>query len=88
MMSSAKAKKILAGTTIFNTKSKPKLKNPPTGNNFLSLKHIGQRMLKMGLIKPSRSRNNSTLFMLPKKDGNSRVVQDLRELNANSFDDR
>jgi hypothetical protein len=44
--------------------------------------------LAMGLIKPSRSRYNSPLFTVSKKDGSVRVVQDFRELNANSLDDR
>jgi hypothetical protein len=42
----------------------------------------------MGFIQPSRCRNNSPLFMVPKKDGSLIVVQDFRELNAKSMDDR
>jgi hypothetical protein len=44
--------------------------------------------LKMGLIQPSKSRYNSPLFMVPKKDGSLRVVQDSRDLNAKSMDYR
>jgi hypothetical protein len=47
-----------------------------------------QEWLKMGVIQPSRSRYNSPMFLVPKKDGSLRVVQDFRALNANSHDDR
>ncbi len=52
------------------------------------LESIVTEWLKMGLIQPSRSRYNSPLFMVTKKDGSLRVVQDFSELNAKSMDDR
>jgi hypothetical protein len=47
-----------------------------------------QDWLKLGVIQPSKSRYNSPMFLVPKKDGSLRVVQDFRALNANSHDDR
>ena len=47
-----------------------------------------QEWLKLGVVQPSKSRYNSPMFLVPKKDGSLRVVQDFRALNANSQDDR
>jgi hypothetical protein len=47
-----------------------------------------QEWLKLGIVQPSKSRYNSPMFLVPKKDGGVRVVQDFRALNANSHDDR
>jgi hypothetical protein len=47
-----------------------------------------QEWLKLGIVQPSTSRYNSPMFLVPKKDGGVRVVQDFRALNANSHDDR
>ena len=44
--------------------------------------------LKMGIIQPSKSRYNSPIFVVPKKNGDNRYVLDYRALNANSHDDR
>ena len=44
--------------------------------------------LKLGIIEPSRSKYNSPLFLVQKKDGSYRVVQDFRSLNAHTYVDK
>jgi hypothetical protein len=44
--------------------------------------------LKLGIIQPSRSRYNSPVFLIQKKDGTHQVVQDFRSLNANTYVDK
>jgi hypothetical protein len=44
--------------------------------------------LKMGIVQPTRSRYNSPMFLVNKKDGGFRVVQDFRALNINSHLDK
>ncbi len=44
--------------------------------------------LRLGIIQPSRSRYNSPVFLVEKKDGTKRVVQDFRSLNSNTYVDK
>ena len=44
--------------------------------------------LKLGIVQPTRSRYNSPMFLVNKKDGGFRVVQDFRALNSNSHIDK
>ncbi|MGL6005418.1 reverse transcriptase domain-containing protein, partial [Aeromonas sobria] len=44
--------------------------------------------LKLGIVQPSRSRYNSPIFVVTKKDGGIRLVQDFRALNANTYIDK
>jgi len=44
--------------------------------------------LKLGIIQPSTSRYNSPVFLVQKKDGSYRVVQDFRSLNSNTYVDK
>ncbi len=50
-------------------------------------KHVLE-WLKLGVIQPARSRYNSLIFAVLKKDGNVRLVQDFRALNNESFTDK
>jgi hypothetical protein len=44
--------------------------------------------LKLGVIQPARSRYNSPIFAVLKKDGNVHLVQDFRALNTQSYTDK
>jgi hypothetical protein len=44
--------------------------------------------LKLGAIQPARSRYNSPIFAVMKKDGTIRLVQDFRALNNESYTDK
>jgi hypothetical protein len=44
--------------------------------------------LKLGVVEPCRSKYNSPIFVVAKKDGGLRVVQDFRALNAETFVDK
>jgi hypothetical protein len=50
-------------------------------------KHV-QEWLKLGVVQPSRSRYNRPLFVVMKKNGGIRLVQDFRALNAASHIDK
>jgi hypothetical protein len=50
-------------------------------------KHVHE-WLKLGVIQPYRSKFNSPLFVVPKKNGGLRLVQDFRALNAQTHVDK
>jgi hypothetical protein len=50
-------------------------------------KHVLE-WLKLDVIQPARSRYNSPIFAVMKKDGNVCLVQDFRALNNQSFTDK
>jgi hypothetical protein len=50
-------------------------------------KHVAE-WLKLGIIQPTRSKFNSPLFVVGKKDGGVRLVQDFRALNTQTLTDK
>ena len=50
-------------------------------------KHVAE-WLKIGVVQPTRSKFNSPLFAVAKKNGGIRLVQDFRALNAETFVDK
>ena len=59
---------------------------PDTYENEI-LKHV-EEWQKTGVIEECTSPYNSPVFCVPKKDGGLRIVQDLRQINKNSFEDK
>lgn len=57
-------------------------------NHKQALEKLVLSWVKMGIVRHARSRFNSPMFMVSKKDGSLRPVQDFRALNANSMDDK
>jgi len=50
-------------------------------------RHVAE-WLKLGVVQPCRSKYNSPLFVVMKKNGGVRLVQDFRALNAETFVDK
>jgi hypothetical protein len=50
-------------------------------------KHI-EELLKLGVVRPSRSKFNSPIFVVNKKDGGMRIVQEFRAINQNTHVDK
>jgi len=50
-------------------------------------KHVAE-WLRLGVVQPARSKFNSPLFAVAKKNGGIRLVQDFRALNAQTFVDK
>jgi len=50
-------------------------------------KHV-EELLKLGVVRPSRSRYNSPMFIVAKKDGGVRIVQDFRAVNQQTLVDK
>ena len=47
-----------------------------------------KELLKLGVVRPTRSKYNSPLFLVKKKDGGMRIVQDFRALNEKTMVDK
>ena len=64
----------------------PQFKIPEAHRHFLE-KQV-KEWLNLGIIQRTHSTYNAPLFVVPKKDGSYRIVQDFRALNNNSYDDK
>ena len=59
----------------------------PDAHREVIEKHV-KEWLALGIVEPARSRYNSPMFCVGKKDGSLRLVQDFRALNSASMDDK
>ena len=59
----------------------------PESHQTVVEEHL-KEWLKLGIVEPCRSKYNSPLFVVPKKDGSLRIVQDFRALNAQTHVDK
>ena len=50
-------------------------------------KHV-EDLLKMGVVRPSRSKFNTPIFVISKQGGGLRIVQDFRAINQNTQTDK
>ena len=50
-------------------------------------RHVAE-WLKLGVVQPTRSKYNSPIFAVAKKNGGVRLVQDFRALNAQTMEDK
>ena len=57
------------------------LNQSPDAHQVEVANHVKQ-WLKLEVVQPTQSNFNSPIFVVSKKDGGLRIVQDLRKLNA------
>jgi hypothetical protein len=50
-------------------------------------RHV-EELLKLGVVRPSNSKFNSPMFVVAKKDGGVRIVQDFRAINQQTMVDK
>ena len=59
----------------------------PESHRSVLIEHLNN-WIKLGVVSPSRSKYNSPIFCVPKKDGSLRPVLDFRSVNAKSHIDK
>ena len=53
-----------------------------------SVQDYVEELLKLGVVRPSKSKFNSPIFVVKKKDGGLRIVQDFRAINQQTLVDK
>ena len=47
-----------------------------------------EKLLKLGVVRPSQSKFNSPIFVVAKKDGGLRILQDFQAINQQTLVDK